>query len=790
MTDLADTIDRGEGHPGLWIRSIALCLGMAGGLHLVGIVGVYHAVLDPLPRSSMLVVAVALLAAGLGPWLPQRVIARRLRSIRRDGDVVGVGLRWEFLSHTATPAQQGLLWVVLAVGCLSTGTIALILLWAARPIELACLWLTQRFFLSPAELLAADVSAVVAGVFVPWVIIGLIAACLYALAASHDPPSRAGGGVAGFILVGAASGLAVSSWTILQSSPGRTALIGMLPMFVAAALAVVRAGKHQSLQAGEAYPEAQVPEHAPEAGYALLATLTAWGGLVGTALAVWPRVVTTGLSVAPVAESLLPAWFLLFVGVGVLVAGLPASRSDHPAGACGLVMVLAGVAMGLAIAGCAIAGLVAQGAPHADGRWTTVIVLSALAVGGGGAGAAFPYLKRALIAQSGSPAVASAQVLTAVLTGGALAGLAATCWIVPVAGTLVALAAAGLVALAAGGLLVIFDVGGPTRHRVRRLLTVFAALLGLMVGLPKVSRVWLGWGHDVVAVQEGAWLTASLVKHGEDLELAFDLQAERPRTGRSRSRAMQRALHAVRQLRGRINRCWLISPGDLLPSEFVGTRGGDVETTGFDPIGPKLFGASRRSSNPSAVADRSAEPALRRLRSTRTQHDLIVIASMPGGHPANAVIWSVEGVQRAMRRVAPRGVLAGLLRPAEHAQTELAVIAATFAAAVRGDTRAGLVGEGTDQVLVLLAAGAPPPEWDWSAAAQAGMRRVGPIAGFVRVVPGVLPNSLRALSLRPSGRMAEGGLQLTDYVSKTRNWRELKPSARPAPVWPPTHVSR
>jgi len=790
MTDLADTIDRGEGHPGLWIRFVALCLGMSGSLHLVGIVGVYHAVLDPLPRSSVLVVAVALLAAGLGPWLPQRAIARRLRSLRRDGDVAGVGLRWELLSHTATPAQQGLLWVVLAVGCLGTGTIALILLWAARPIEAACLWLTQRFFLSSAELLAVDGLAVVAGVFVPWLILGLTAACLYGLAATYEPPSRAGGGVAGCVLVGAASGLALSSWTILQSSPGRTALIGTLPLFVAAALAVVRAGRHQRPEADEAYPEVQVPEHAPEAGYALLATLTAWGGLVGTALALWPRVVTTGLSIGPLAEFLLPAWFLLFAGVGVLAAGLTASRSDHPAGVCGPVMVLAGVAMGVAIAGCATAGLATDESGHAGGRWSTVIVLSALAVGGGGAGAAFPYLKRALIAQSGSPAVASAQVLTAALAGGALAGLAATCWIVPVAGTLVALAGAGLLALAAGGLLVIFDVGGPTRHRVRRLLIVFAALLGLMVGLPKVSRVWLRWGRDVVAVQEGAWLTALLVKDGEDIALAYCPRAESLGSGRARSRAMQRGLHAVRQLRGRINRCWLISPGDVAPNAPGLRQGGEVEMTGFDPIGPKLYGAVHRSSNPSAGSDLSAEPVLRQLRSVRTRHDLIVIVSMPGGHPANAVIWSVEGVQRAMGRVAPRGVLAGLLRPSEHAQTELAAIAATFAAAAPGDTRAGLVGEGTDQVLVLLAAGWPAPKWDWSAAAQAGMRRVGPISGFVRVVPGVLPNSLRALTLRPSGQVAEGGLQLTDYVSKTRNWREIKPSARPAPVWPPTHPPR
>ena len=785
MTDSDSTIARADRQAGAWVRIVAMCLGAAGALHLTGMVGVYQAILDPLPRTAALVVAVALLSAALGPWLPQRAIGRRLRSASATRPRASDQTRWDLLPHAITPVQQGLLWVVLAVACLGAGTTGLILLRATGPIEVAHRWATERFFLSATELLAVDGGAVVAGVAVPWLMIGLALACLYVLAAGQEAPGRAGGGLAGAVLIGAGLGLAVCQWEGLLGSPGRTALVGALPLFLATMVAVARAGSRRPADApGPSYDD-QLPDWAPEAGYALLATLVAWGGLVGSGLATWPRVVATGLRVLPAVEPLLVAWLALSVGIGIVVGGWLARRTERPVAGCGPMMVLAGVAAGLAIAGSAVAGVAGQRSAVAGEPLATGLVLTALAIGGLGAGGVFPYLKRALIAQSGSPSVASAQVVTAALTGAAIWTVAGPCWIVPAAGTLVALAVGALAGLAAGGLLIIFDVGGPTGHRGWRLVGVFGALVVFMIGLPGVSNDWLRWDRQIAALREGSWLTASLIRHEGHVDAAVEPRPDRVVPPGPPGVAMVKAVHAVIQLRSPIDRCWLISAGDLMPTHLNEFHCRRVEAGCYDPLGAKLFQTLREERGLAPVVDCSPDSALRRLRWTRARYDLILVVSVPGGHSANAVIWSVENLQRAMRRVAPRGLLAGLVRPADHGRAGLATIAATFAAALPGDSRAALVGRGTDQVLVLLAGADPPARWDWPGAAQVGMHRVGPVKSFLRVAGGAVPNSLRAPSLAVLREPVEGGLQLTRYISERDDWRALRPSVRPVPVWPP-----
>ena len=783
MIESTSTTVRADPLAGLWIRLVAFCLGAGGCLYLIGMIGLYHAILDPLPRTASLAIAAALLAAAVGSWLPQRAMAWASRSGRRSGEALASAIPSDVLPHTITPAQRGLLWVVLAVAALAAGTLGLILLWATGPVEDAHRWVAERFFLSPVELLAADFAAIAVTLIPPWLAMGLAIACLYSLTAGYELPGRTGGGLAGAMLIGAGLAMAAGTSEVLQASPGRTALVGTLPIFVAAVLAVGRAGKRQPVDLDPQSGDAQLPEWAPEAGYALLGTLVAWGAVVGTMLSVWPRVIATGLKLLPVVEGRAQGWLALMVGLGVVVGGLLARRHGRPAAGCGLAMVLAGIATGGTIAGCALAGTLGQKHTTDSLGMTTGLVLSALSIGGLAVGGAYPYLRRALIVQSGSPSVARAQVMTAALTGVVMGAVAAPCWIVPEAGTLVALASASLVALATGGLLVIFDVGGTPNGRRWRLATVFVGLMGLLIGLPTVSRQWLRWDRNIAALREGPWLTASLTRRAE---VVIEPGAARLLPTPTATSATRRGLRAVMQLCGTPDRCWLISSGELAIDRLIANDRQRIEAVCYDPLGATLFDGVRPDGRAPTLPIRSPVPALRALRWVRTRYDLIVIAPVPGSHLANAAIWSAESLNRAVRRIAPRGVLAGLIPPAAFGRVELATFVATFAACAPSNAHAGLVGQGADQVLVLLASGDPARgQWQWDHAARAGMHRVGPVSSFLKVAPGVLPNSLRAPApgLNVSGE--KGGLELARYVSETAAWRRLGLGDAPMPVWPP-----
>jgi hypothetical protein len=507
--------------------------------------------------------------------------------------------------------------------------------------------------------------------------------------------------------------------------------------------------------------------------------------MVGTSWATFPRVIATGLTVPSWVEDLTGAWLVLAVGMGVGVGGLLAKRSTHPAGTCGLMMVLAGAAMGLAASACALAGVLGHDQPDTNMRLTILLAFIALTTAGLGQGAAFPYLKRALIVQAGSPGAACAQVMAASLGGVVIGFVGAVCWIGPVAGTLVALAAAALLGLAVGGLLTIFDVGGPSARRTLRLAGVFVVLLALMAGLPTISRDWLRWDRAVVAVREGSWLTVALAGDQDHPRGAAPPRLLQLTPSDHRHAPMQRAIRVVAQLQGRMDRCWLISLGDLAPSLPDAIRCPEMDVGCYDPVVAELFQLLGKAGDSLAAPARSSEPSLRSLRRTRRRYDVIVVSTIPGGHEANLSAWTVESFRRAMARLGPRGILAGLIRPAEFGRAELAALIVTFASIAPNTARGGLVGKGRDQVLVLLAYSDPPPEWHWDAAAQAGLHRIGPLRSFLKIAPGVVPNSLRSPSLARLGTSREDGLQLIRFVSQTVDWRAVVPSATPIPIWPP-----
>jgi hypothetical protein len=785
MTKSTGTADRNGRAAGLCVRLAGLGVGMAATLSLLGTAGLYRAILDPLPRTTVMAVAVALLSAAIGPWLPQRIIARSFRSSRR-GEGLPTATVSDLVPTGLAPTREGLLWVLLAMLCVAGGAVTLIVTWATRLIERAHHWVLNSFLLSRAEVLTADLVSLAGALAVPWLIFGLVFATLHNLAACFERPGREGGGWVGSMLLGAALGLAAGRLPGFESSPGRTVLLGTIPLFLVAVLAVVRAGRRRPWDERETDAPPPLPEWASDGGHVLLGGLVVWGVLAGTVVATWPRVIQTSLKAAPVLQSSVEALLILCMAAGVLLGGRLARRSQQPAGDVGLAMVLGGACAGAGVALFALLAGVGQGRPLTIYGATTYPTVGALGLAGLGAGGVLPFLRRAVIVQSGSPALACAQVLGAVLSGAVLGATCSSCWITPAAGTLVSLSASVLLVLATGGLLVIFDVGRPPGRRGVRLAVVFVALAGMMVGLPTAGRWWLRWQGSVSAFREGTWLTALLVGSPGRSRVVIEPGAAHDPNLAPEGAAMTHALRAVMRLRGPIRRCWLITAGGLEVGAGEAVMCPSITMGWYDPVAAEAFkaGATLRTSPLPHQASR--DPLLLSLRETKDRYDLIVIESIPGGHEGNGAIWSLETLQRFAHRLAPKGMLAGLVYPADHSRVELAVMTATFAESVPGFTRAALVGFGPEQALVLLGYLGTRPEWDWDAAARNGMHRIGQLRSFLRLVPGAVPNTLLRPSLRRPPESGEGGVRLVQYVSQTPDWRPLAPSVRPVLMRPPS----
>jgi len=771
----------------LWVRIAALCVGASCSLHLLGTEGLFQSILDPMPRTTVMVVAVAMLAAALGPWLPLQIVARWARSKSAAQTVIPKTILFGPPTPAAGSARQGLVWIVLAVMCVVTGAVAVILLWAIAPIERLHTWALDSFFLSRTELLTVDLGSVAASLALPWLCIGLTVTVLYVLAAGHEVPGREVDGLAGSLLLGAALGALVAETSAFRGSPGRTALVGVLPLFALAVVGVLRAGRRRSLDEDEQPVESQLPLWAPEAGHILLVCLAVWGAVVAMHLTVWPRVIHTGLEIVPLFKPFLGAWLLMTLSVGVLFGGWWARRSDQPVGGAGPSLVVAGLSTGVGIVGC---GMIVGGIGSADpsrAGVVTAMVLGSLAVVGMGNGWAYPYLKRALMVQAGSPVVTCAQVIAAVFTGAAAGTVLAMTWITPSGGTLVSLSVAGLLALATGGLLIIFDVGHAYGRRGLRIGGVFVALVAMMIGLPAAGRWWFQWRTPVAAFREGTWLTATVGLEPNTPHLAILPQPSMRSTGASAAASTVRAFHAVMQLRGPVRNCWLITAGGLAADGLDAARCDTIRTSYYDPVVGRFYRVGRRQED--FMPPDGSAPALLAIRADREYYDLIVIESVPGRHGANHAIWSLETLSRMERHLAPGGLLALLVRPADCSRTELIILVATFLEAADNFTRAAVVGQDADQILVLFSTAKTPPALDWDAAARAGMLRTGPLKTFLRSSTSVTPHSLRRPVFASTNPQDNGGLELAHYVCRTSEWQVLSPTPRPVPIRPPVFPS-
>ncbi len=797
MADAATDFDEAPtAREGAWLWPVALCFGVAGALHLVGMIGQYQAILDPLPRTVVIVVVVALAAAILGLRIPYGRTDRFGKRGAGRGEETPSRSTFSLIPQRPSAEQRGVLWVLLAVACLSAGATGLVLLWATGPLEAAHGWLMSRFLLDKIELLLIDSLAVLPGVGIPWLFLGLAMTGLHALVVSAEGPRGIRLSLLGGLLLGAGAGLGVSRVGFLATSPGRTALVAMLPLFLAAVLAIIRAGRNRPLSERTDAPEIRPPERAAEGGYALLSALIVWGALFGTGLVVWPRASEAGAVLPWSLQPFVGAWFVSWVGVGATAAHVWARKAENPILACGPLLVVCGAVTGIAIAGCSATGAAGRWAAEGGAAWQAAIPVVCLSLAGLCAGGVLSFLKQSVLLQSGTPGTGWSHVGTTVLVGTAIGVAMSACWTVPHVGTLVALAGSGLLALATGGLLVIFDVGGPARHRRWKLAGVFGVLLAMMVGLPWLSRGWLRRDEGIVAMREGTWLTLSVRQEEGRARVVVEPHPVEDADEESHATfpsgpALQRALQSVACLRDRYKRCWLISAGDLRPTEALRRRCEEVRASYYDPDAAVAFRRMRDEPLRSRRGGDSDRPASLALRSTHERFDLIAIAAVSGGHPANRLTWSIEQFERAFERLATRGVLAALVRPTEYGRGQLASLVATFALAAPHRSRAALVGSGSEVVLVLLATKGSPSRWNWAASAQAGMRRVGPIRSFLEVVRGARGNSLRNRDPALLGRrlMGDGGLQFARFVSRRDDWRELQPAAPPVPIWPPSPPS-
>lgn len=768
-----------EPRDGLWLCASAICTGVAGGLLLVGSVGLFHAILDPLPQTTAMVVALVLLAAAIGPWIPQQIIAHQLRLIARDERRGPTEASLTLFPTSFSPQQRGLLWVLVAILSVTAGATAIIGTWMTGPLERLHQWFVDHSIISAIELSILDLFVIAGATTIPWLILGLLTTCLHHLAAAQEPPARQGGGLMASILIGAAVGALLAQTETMQTSPGRTILIGTIPLFFAAVIAVLRAGRKRPSDENSEPAFPLLPEWTSEGAYVLLGALVVWGIVLGTVLSVWPRALHIAMPL-PRLDATAGGGLILAIAVGSLIGGRRARKAAEPAGACGPVLVLVGATTGLAIIGCALLFSDARAAGNSLTGWRTVLSVSLLAMSGIGLGTAFPYLRRAIVVQSGSPAIASAQVLSAAIFGTILGVVLTLCWVTPAAGTLVSLSITVLLALLTGGLLIIFEIGRPAGRRGRRLLAVFATLLFMMMGLPIAAQRWLRTHPNTVALLEGQWLTASVCNRDSGREVV--LEPSRREAAAPRPRDMQQATHAVTRLHGPARHRLILTTGDIRVSERDKALCPLATVFAYDPVVSRLF---QPNPMPDTEGLESSAPALWQLRTGHTRYDLIIIQAPSGGHEANAIIWTLETIGRAVAKLAPKGTVAALIRPADFERDEIAIITATFSQALPGFTRAALHGPDSDPVLILLGSTTQRPVWDVEAAAQEGLQRIGHVRTLLKLAHNVAPNSLRSPTLFLSDRRRGSGLELIHYVGQTSDWRPLEPSSRPRAVRPP-----
>ncbi len=438
--------------------------------------------IDPLPATTAMVGAIALLTAALGPWVPERMVlgvARfiRQRSRRAGGPAVdGTGTFW--MLRAVRDRDEPLMWLSLSVLAAAAAGISLLTLVLTRTFVGVYEYMLDRFFWTNLTLAGLEWVGVALLIGPLCLVYGVVAATLAPVVGAGTRSQRRPPGVVSGVLVGlGAAWLAHQEWAEWALSGRQEFMAGVLAMFVLAGLSARLSQRADRLCRPDGDGEAMAPEVTAGAEALIWLLLVAWGiasVLVGSG---WAACRSAGTSV-PTPPSGVFGWCILVTAVGMGMASLYARGTRRSASGCGMAAWAAGVGAG---------GAATLTSYYPAATWGSVVqvLMAALPFG-----YALHYAERAWLARVGSETLGFAQLMSAVLGGLGIGVIAVRWWALPTLGAMGMMTGGALLMLASGGMMQIYEEDRPARIRHLRLALVFASLAGATVLFPADAQRW------------------------------------------------------------------------------------------------------------------------------------------------------------------------------------------------------------------------------------------------------------------------------------------------------------
>ncbi len=431
------------------------------------------AAIEPTPGTAAMLTAVALLAAAIGPWLPERVLGTLARFLERRRSAGRIADRPP--ADPSSPAgdhEGALFYLSIALVCCTAGVVALATLALADPWHRAHEFLLARFFWTNLTLTALDWGWVAVSAGPSWIMLGL----LYAMLCLVPHPRPTAGRHISEVAPGFLVGVGFALWAGEQARQGAVSceqvfLLGVLGMFLMAGVAAyrVQSSTRPAPPAGD-----DLPEVAPEGESVIWMSIVLWGAAASLLTIGW----SSSFCRAEHAQSAgTVSLFCLAVAAGYVATSL--SPRTPGVNGCGMATWAAGIISALAIT-------VTSLRPENSHLPSGILIGAAL-------GYALHQAETAWLQRVGSEAAGFAQLASALLTGAAI-GLITGAWIaVPRLGAMGAAVAGALLMMGFGGLVQIYEKNCPVTVRHRRLAVIFASLAGAILVLPSDVQRWTQW---------------------------------------------------------------------------------------------------------------------------------------------------------------------------------------------------------------------------------------------------------------------------------------------------------
>ncbi len=479
-----------------------ILLGLAAGWQCSASQEILAAAVGPDAETTAMVVAIALLAAAVGPWLPGRLIVGVARLIQRRGRQANEpnadtsGTLW--MLRAVRGRDDSLLWLSISVLACAAGGLSLVTLLLMGPFAHVYQYLLQHFFWTNLTLSAVEWLGTAVVIGPSWIVYGLLISTLAAVVGRNEPARQPPGVIAGAV---AGPGLALlisATWGTGLLSGGQEFMAGVLPVFIVAALAA-KMSQRTAEPPSSVVRETAAPELPGRAEGLIWVLLVIWGiaaALAGTGWVLCRQANAQGWA-SPHAEW---GWYITVLGVGTAAAWWHARHQTRSTSGCGMAAWAAGIGAGAASA---------MAAFRPAGMLSGIIQILLLGLT---LGYALHYAELAWLARSGSETQGFAQLASAVLAGLAAGFMAARWWAGAALGPVGLLTAGALLMMALGGIVQIYEEDRPARIRHRRLALVFASLAGAILLFPAATRRWDAWEASrrrTPTPTELSWLTAT-----------------------------------------------------------------------------------------------------------------------------------------------------------------------------------------------------------------------------------------------------------------------------------------